>query len=69
MNFLSLTEICITHMVLELPLKKGYLGQKSTTFIGSYIWDKLSNNFKVLNTLFTHNYILLVFQNFRVTSS
>ena len=36
------------------------IGQKSISFIGPSIWNKLSNNLKVLNTTtsFTHNYNL-----------
>ena len=52
-------------MALETLLKKGNLGQKSISFIGPSIWNKLSNNLKVLNTttLFTHYYKKLVLQN------
>ena len=53
-------------MALEIPLKKSNLGLKSISFIGPSIWNKLSNNFKVLNTTtsFIHNYKKLVLQNF-----
>ena len=41
------------------------IGQKSISFIGPSIWNKLSNNLKVLNTTtsFTHNYKKLVLQS------
>ena len=57
-----------SHMTLKIPLKKSNLGQKSILFIGSFIWNKLSNNLKVLNTTtsftsFTHDYKKLVLQN------
>ena len=68
MNFLSPTEIRITLGYIWLWwyfLKKGNLGQKSISFIGSSIWNKLSNNLKVLNTTtsFNHYYKKLVLQN------
>ena len=51
-------------MALEIPLKKSNLGQKSISFIGPSIWNKLRNNLQVLNTTapFTHNYKKLVLQ-------
>ena len=54
-----------SHMALEIPLKKSNLGQKSISFIGPSIWNKLCNNLKVLNTTtsFTHKYKMLVLQN------
>ena len=33
-----------SHMALEIPLKNSNLGQNSISFIGSSIWNKLSNN-------------------------
>ena len=53
-----------SHMALEIPSKKSNLGQNSISFIGPSIWNKLSNNLKVLNTTssFTHNYEKLVLQ-------
>ena len=39
-----------SHMALEIPLKKSNFSQKSISFIGSPIWNKLSNNLKVLNS-------------------
>ena len=47
-----------SHVALEVPLKKSNLGQKNTWFIGPSIWNKMSNNLKVLNTTtsFTHHY-------------
>ena len=38
-----------SHMALEKPLKKSNLGYKTISFIGQSIWDKLSNNLKILN--------------------
>ena len=45
-------------MVLEIPLRKSNLGQKSISFMRPYIWNKLSNDLKTLNTAtsFTHDY-------------
>ena len=45
-----------SHMALEIPLDKSSLGQNSISFIGRFIWNKLSSNLKVLNTTtsFTH---------------
>ena len=47
-----------SHIALEIPLRKVNLSQKSTSFMGSFIWNKLSNDLKLLNTatLLTHNY-------------
>ena len=44
-------------MSLEIPLRKGNLGQKSISFMEPSIWNKLSNEMKILNTasLVTHN--------------
>ena len=49
-------------MGLEIPL--SILDQKTISLIGPSIWNKLSNNLKVLNTttLLTHNYKNLVLQ-------
>ena len=45
-------------MVLEIPLRKNNLGQKSLLYMGPYISNKLSNDLKILNTAtsFTHDY-------------
>ena len=59
-----------SHMALETRSKKSNLGQKSISFIGSSIWNKLSNNLNVLNTttLFIHKacvcYFLSIFYFF-----
>ena len=39
-------------------IEKTYLGQKSISFFGPSIWNKLSNDLKILNTAtsFTHIY-------------
>ena len=44
-------------MALKIPLRKSDLGQKSTSFMGPSIWNKLSSDLKIFNTatLFTHN--------------
>ena len=49
-------------MGLEIPLRKGNLGQKIISFLGPSIWNKLSNDLKTLNTAtsFTQNYKKLV---------
>ena len=49
-------------MALKTPLRKSNLGQKSISFMGLTIWNKLSNDLKILDTAasFTHNYIKLV---------
>ena len=41
---------------------KSNIGQKSISFMGLSIWNKLNNDVKILNTtsLFTHNYKKLV---------
>ena len=58
--FLPSTNIYKTrsHMALEIPLRKSNLGQKSISFMGPSIWNKLSNDLKILNTatFFTLNY-------------
>ena len=43
-------------MAFEMPLRKINLGQKSISFMGPSIWNKLSNELKNLNpaTSFTH---------------
>ena len=45
-------------MTLEMPLRKSNVGQKSISFYGPSVWNKLSNDLKNLNTVtsFTHNY-------------
>ena len=47
-----------SHMALEIPLRKSNLGQKSISFMGPWIRNKLSNDLKNLNSesSFTHNY-------------
>ena len=52
-------------MALEIPLRKSSLVQKSIPFMGLSIWNKLSNDLKILNTTtsFTHNYEKLVLAN------
>ena len=49
-------------MALEIPLRKSNLGQKIISFMRPPIWNKLSNDLKMLNTAtsFTHNYKKLV---------
>ena len=49
-------------MVLEVPLRKSNLRQKSMSFMGPSICNKLSNDLKILDpaALFTHNYKKLV---------
>ena len=49
-------------MVSEIPLSKSNLGQKSIAFMGPSVWNKLSNDLKILNTVTssTYNYKKLV---------
>ena len=49
-------------MALEIPLRKSNLVPKKLSFLGSPVWNKLSNDLKILNTVtsFTHNYKKLV---------
>ena len=49
-------------MSSEIPLSKSNLGQKSISFMGPSVWNKLSNDLKILSTVtsFTHNYKKLV---------
>ena len=51
-----------SHMALGIPLRKSNLGQKSISFMGPSISNKLRNNLKILDTAasFTHNYKNLV---------
>ena len=51
-----------SHMALEITLRKSNLGQKSISFMGSYIWNILRNDLKMLNTTtsFTCNYKKLI---------
>ena len=58
-------------MALEIPLKKSNLGQKSSSVVGPSIWNKWSNNLKVVKTTtsFTHNYKKLVLQNLNEKNS
>ena len=39
-----------SHMALEIPLRKSNLGQKSISLMGISIWNKLSNDLKILDT-------------------
>ena len=52
-------------MALEIPLRKSNIGQKSTSLTGPSIWNKWSNDLKILNTAtsFTYNYKKLVLRN------
>ena len=45
-----------SHMASEIHLRKSNLDQKSISFMGSSIWNKSSNDLKILNTAtsFTH---------------
>ena len=45
-------------MALEIPLRRGNLGQKTILFLEPSIWNKLSNDSELLNTAtsFTYNY-------------
>ena len=49
-------------MTLEIPLRKSNLCQKGISFMRPSLWNKLSNDLKMLNTAtsFTHNYKKLV---------
>ena len=51
-------------MELEIPLRKSTLDQKNISFMRPSIWNKLSNDLKILNTatLFTHNYKKVVLE-------
>ena len=40
-----------SYMALEIPLRKNNLGQKSISFMGPSILNKLSNDLKILNTV------------------
>ena len=62
--FIPSRNTCNTRSQMALEIVSN-LDQKSISFIGKSIWNKLSNNFKVLNTTisFTHNYKKLVLQN------
>ena len=48
--------------VFMLSIKKSNLGQKSISFMGPPIWNKLNNDLKILSTAtsFTHNYKKLI---------
>ena len=37
-------------MALEIPLRKSNLGQKSISFMGSYICNEFGIDLKILNT-------------------
>ena len=44
-------------MDLEIALRKSNLGQKGILFMGPFIWNKLSNDLKILDTatMFIHS--------------
>ena len=52
-------------MALEVPLRKIKFGQKSILSTGPSIWNKLTSEMKVLNTVIssTHNIKKLVLKN------
>ena len=39
-----------SYMVLEIPLRKSNLGQRSKSYMGPSVWNKLNNELKILNT-------------------
>ena len=45
-------------MALEIPLRKSNLGQKSISFMRPFIWNKLSNYLKILNTTTSFTLVL-----------
>ena len=47
-----------SHMALEIPLRKSNLGQKSISFMRPFIWNKLSNYLKILNTTTSFTLVL-----------
>ena len=55
-----------SHMALEIPLSKSNLSQKSISFMGPSIWNKLSNDLKNLDpaALFAYNCKKLVLKKF-----
>ena len=59
-NF-NITSI-VNVFMLSIEKKKSNLGQKSISFMGPPIWNKLSNDLKILNTTtsFTHKYKKLI---------
>ena len=52
-------------MALEIHFRKSNLSQKNITLMGSSIWNKLSNDLKILNTAtsFIHNHKKLISKN------
>lgn len=52
-------------IVLEIPLRKNNLDQKTTSLMGPSIWNKLNNSLNISNTnsSFTNNYIKLVLKD------
>ena len=54
-----------SHMALKIHLRKSNLDQRSISFLGPSVWNKLSNDLKILGTttLFTQNYKKLVLKN------
>ena len=51
-------------MALEIHLRKSKLGQKSISFMGLPIWNKLRHGLEILNiaSSFTHDYKKLVLE-------
>ena len=49
-------------MAFEIPLRRSNLVQKSVSFMGPSIWNKLSNDLNISNTAtsVTHNYKKLI---------
>ena len=49
-------------MTLQITLRKSNLGQKSISFLGTLVWNKLRNDLENLkaSTSFTHDYEKLV---------
>ena len=43
-------------MALEISLRKINLGEKSISFIGPSIWNKLNNDREILNTAISFKY-------------
>ena len=47
-------------MTSEIPLRKSNLAQKSISFMGPSIWNKLSNDLKILNTATSFDHALII---------
>ena len=43
-------------MDLKIPLRKSNVGQKSISFTRQSIWNKLSNDLKILSTAISFTY-------------